>query len=49
MTSPAICDSCGKSGTLYSCMLCGRRVCGDCLTVRGVCKDCISGRKVSDD
>jgi len=48
MASTALCDICGTAPALYSCMLCGRRVCGNCITVRGACKDCIGGRKMDE-
>ena len=47
MSGVGLCDICGKQGILYSCSLCGKRVCGDCVSVRGVCKTCLSGRQIT--
>ena len=46
MTGTGLCSVCGTASQLYSCSLCGRLVCGNCLTVKGVCRDCLSGRKM---
>jgi hypothetical protein len=40
MELTGLCDICGKLSAGFSCSLCGRRVCRDCITVRGVCKRC---------
>ncbi|MFH1722582.1 MAG: hypothetical protein ABH950_08280 [Candidatus Altiarchaeota archaeon] len=41
-----LCDVCREPGKLLSCSLCGARVCGNCLTIKGVCRNCLSGRKM---
>jgi hypothetical protein len=43
MELAGLCDVCGKTGQGFSCILCGRRVCRDCITVRGTCKRCTDG------
>jgi hypothetical protein len=49
MDSAGLCDICGKAGTLYTCGLCGRRVCQLCITVGGICKHCAGGRNIEAD
>ncbi|MDD5111223.1 MAG: orotate phosphoribosyltransferase [Candidatus Altiarchaeota archaeon] len=45
MDATGLCDNCGKSGRLYTCMLCGRRVCADCIDAgKRACKNCKGGR-----
>ncbi len=42
-----ICDICGRVSRLYTCILCGRRVCSRCyLPDKGVCMTCPRGRQV---
>ena len=48
MDSAGMCDLCGKALSKYSCSLCGKRVCGNCVTVRGVCKACLGGTQMDD-
>ncbi|MFH1788084.1 MAG: orotate phosphoribosyltransferase [Candidatus Altiarchaeota archaeon] len=48
MEGVAPCSICEKPGVLYTCSLCGRRVCGNCVSVRGVCRDCLTGRKMGE-
>jgi len=40
-----LCDICGKvSATLFTCSLCGKRVCGNCYDPKkGICKICLGG------
>ena len=47
MEVSGLCNVCGKAGMLFPCNMCGRRVCTDCITVKGVCKQCIGGRTMS--
>jgi len=42
-----VCSVCARAGVLYSCSLCGKPVCRDCITLRGVCKPCLGGRTMS--
>ena len=49
MELKGLCNICGKAGLLYSCSLCGRMVCNDCITLQGACKSCIRGRTMSID
>lgn len=49
MDLSGLCDICGKTGPLYSCSLCGKRVCMNCVTVGGACKACAGGARVSHD
>ncbi len=49
MDSMGICDICGKPDSLYTCKLCGRRVCREHITVGGVCKQCAGGRSIQAD
>ncbi|MBM3309099.1 MAG: orotate phosphoribosyltransferase [Candidatus Altiarchaeales archaeon] len=45
MELSGICDLCGKTGKLSTCMLCGKRICMNCSTPNSrTCKNCISGR-----
>ncbi|RLI95802.1 MAG: hypothetical protein DRO92_01035 [Candidatus Altiarchaeales archaeon] len=40
-----LCDICKKVAILYTCPLCGRRVCSEHFDIRrGVCVECIRGR-----
>ncbi|HIE33611.1 MAG TPA: orotate phosphoribosyltransferase [Candidatus Altiarchaeales archaeon] len=42
-----ICDICGNTGILNTCMLCGRRVCSKCfIPEKGICKICLRGRSI---
>lgn len=46
MESAGMCTMCGKpSRKLYSCKLCGRIACGQCIEF-DVCRSCEAGRKV---
>jgi hypothetical protein len=38
-----LCDICSKAGASFSCILCGKRVCNDCITIRGTCRRCSDG------
>ena len=49
MDSAGLCDECGRVENLFSCGLCGARVCTGCVTVQGICKKCVGGRKVDGD
>ncbi|MBD3389259.1 MAG: hypothetical protein GF416_09200 [Candidatus Altiarchaeales archaeon] len=49
MESTGLCDICGKAGAMYTCSLCGKRVCQLCVTVGGVCKYCVGGKSISED
>ena len=42
----SLCDRCGNASFLYSCIICGKRVCRSCLVAdKKTCVDCVSGRK----
>ncbi|TKY91743.1 MAG: orotate phosphoribosyltransferase [Candidatus Methanomarinus sp.] len=44
MEFKGICTICQTSGTMYTCALCGRLVCGNCFDIaRGVCIRCSRG------
>jgi len=49
MDLTGLCDICGKAATVYTCGLCGRRVCRGCITLGGVCKRCAGGRSIKAD
>jgi hypothetical protein len=40
MDAAGLCDICGKLASGFTCILCGKRVCRDCVTVRGACRRC---------
>jgi len=45
MDLTGLCDICGRPGKLFTCMLCGKRVCIACFALnRGLCKNCLSGK-----
>ncbi|HII00225.1 TPA: hypothetical protein HA351_00760 [Methanosarcinaceae archaeon] len=40
-----LCAICGKSAKLYTCPICGKLVCGECMDHRkGMCVRCARGR-----
>ncbi|HHQ45283.1 MAG TPA: orotate phosphoribosyltransferase [Candidatus Altiarchaeales archaeon] len=43
MASYGVCEICGLGVAAYSCKICGRKACANCMTVRGVCKQCLKG------
>ena len=43
MEVEGLCDLCGKPGGGFSCILCGKRVCRDCVSIRGACRKCTDG------
>jgi hypothetical protein len=46
MESTGMCTLCNKpSKKLYSCKLCGRIACGQCIEL-DVCRSCMAGRKL---
>jgi len=49
MEVAGLCGSCGKSGAMFSCALCGKAVCKDCITLSGACKKCAGGRNIVED
>ncbi|MDD3043042.1 MAG: hypothetical protein PHW56_08910 [Methanosarcinaceae archaeon] len=41
-----ICAICGRAAKLYTCPLCGKLVCGQCMDLRkGVCLHCTYGKR----
>ncbi|HIH96924.1 MAG TPA: hypothetical protein HA346_04495 [Thermoplasmata archaeon] len=41
-----LCQICGKPARLYTCMLCGRQVCGSCFDkAYGICIQCKEGKR----
>ena len=48
MESTGLCDVCGGLNAIYTCRICGKRVCAKCMTVGGACRACIGGRRISD-
>ena len=49
MEAAGLCDICGNAGAGFSCNLCGKRVCRDCITLRGACKRCTDGFTIDLD
>ena len=49
MDSAGLCDVCGKVASGFSCKLCGKRVCRNCVTVSGTCKPCAGGYNIRLD
>lgn len=43
-----LCDICRKRA-VFTCVLCGKRVCRDCVTVSGACKACAGGFNIEQD
>ncbi len=40
-----LCDICGKADVVYTCPMCGKRVCTEHFNdVKGVCNVCLQGR-----
>ncbi|MFH1447809.1 MAG: orotate phosphoribosyltransferase [Candidatus Micrarchaeota archaeon] len=47
MEVAGLCDVCGKLTPMFSCSLCGARVCPACFDLNNrVCKNCEKGRKL---
>lgn len=49
MDITGICDICAKAGACFTCVLCGKRICKDCITLGGACKTCAGGKSIQAD
>ncbi|MGV8143572.1 MAG: orotate phosphoribosyltransferase [Methanothermobacter sp.] len=46
MEVTGICSSCGRSGKMYTCSVCGGQFCINCIDIKKrICKSCKSGLK----
>jgi hypothetical protein len=47
VTTP--CDLCASRLSTYTCKLCGKRICDNCVTVQGYCKQCAGTTNIELD
>ncbi|MGC9310189.1 MAG: orotate phosphoribosyltransferase [Candidatus Aenigmatarchaeota archaeon] len=47
MREKGMCSICWRVDTMYTCSLCGRNVCMNCIDLpSGLCKQCLRGRQL---
>ncbi len=49
MDVSGLCDICGRRSDGFSCTLCGKRTCRDCMTLSGICKACAGRFNIDQD